>query len=83
MSIDMIYSAFPPRIKNLTDLVRVPYAYSDILMEGVVILFNQEAQDYSFARANYEDWDFFISEAREMLAAQHTGLPLRNIRGSF
>lgn len=83
MSLDLLYSAFPPRLKNLTDLVRVPYAYSDILMEAVIILFNQEAQDYSFARANYEDWDFFVSEAREMLAKQHSGLPLRYIRGSF
>lgn len=83
LSLDLLYSAFPPRIKNLSDLVRVPYAYSDILMEAVIILFNQEAQDYSFARANYEDWDFFVAEAREMLARQHSGLPLRYIRGSF
>lgn len=83
VSLDMIYTAFPPRIKNLTDLIRVPYAYSDILMEAVIILFNQEAQDYSFARANYEDWDFFVAEAREMLARQHSGLAPRVMRGSF
>ena len=83
MSLDLFYSAFPPRIEKLTDLVRVPFAYSDILMEGVVILFNQEAQDYSFARANYEDWDFFVAEAREQLAHQHSGLPVRQVRGSF
>lgn len=83
MSLDLFYSAFPPRIEKLTDLVRIPFAYSDILMEGVVILFNQEAQDYSFARANYEDWDFFVAEAREQLAHQHSGLPVRQLRGSF
>lgn len=83
LSLDMYYSAFPPRVKNLTDLIRVPYAYADILMEAVVILFNQEAQDYSFARANYEDWDFFIAEAREMLAKQPSGFPPRVMRGSF
>lgn len=83
MSLDLIYSAFPPRVKNIKDLIRVPYAYSDILMEAVIILFNQEAQDYSFARANYEDWDYFVAEAREMLTRQHTGTGLRYLRGSF
>lgn len=83
MSLDLVYSAFPPRVKALTDLVRVPYAYSDILMEAVVILFNQEAQDYAFARANWETWDFFIAETREMLAKQPTTAPPRVVRGSF
>ena len=83
VSLDMIYSAFPPRIEQLTDLIRVPYAYSDILMEAVLILYNQEAQDYSFARANYEDWDYMVAEAREMLARQHSGLTPRVMRASF
>lgn len=83
VSLDLIYSAFPPRVEKMDDLIRVPYAYSDILMEAVIILFNQEAQDYSFARANYEDWDFMVSEAREMLAKQPSGFPPRVIRGSF
>lgn len=83
VSLDLIYSAFPPRVSKLTDLIRVPYAYADILMEAVVILMNQEAQDYAFARANYEDWDFFVAEAREMLARQPSGFPPRVIRGSF
>lgn len=83
VSLDMIYSAFPPRVSALTDLIRVPYAYADILMEAVILLFNQEAQDYSFARSNYEDWDYMVAEAREMLAAQHSGVGLRTIRGSF
>lgn len=81
--LDLIYTAFPPRVEKGTDLLRVPYAYSDILMEAVVILFNQEAQDYSFARANYEDWDYMVAEAREMLAKQPSGFPPRVIRGSF
>lgn len=83
MQLDLIYTAFPPRISSTEEPLRVPYAYSDILMEGVVILFNQESQDYAFARANYEDWDYYVAEAREMLAHQHSGLPLRQIRGSF
>lgn len=83
VSLDLIYSAFPPRVSKLTDLVRVPYAYADILMEAVIILMNQESQDYAFARANYEDWDFFVAEAREMLARQPSGFPPRVIRGSF
>lgn len=83
LQLDLIYTAFPPRVSKGTDLIRVPYAYSDILMEAVLILFNQEAQDYSFARANYEDWDFMVSEAREMLARQPSGFPPRVLRGSF
>ena len=83
ISLDMIYSAFPPKVTQLTDLIRVPYAYADILMEAVIILMNQEAQDYSFARANYEDWDFLVAEAREMLARQHSGLAPRVMRASF
>lgn len=83
ITLDLVYSAFPPRVEKMTDLVRVPYAYSDILMEAVLILFHQEAQDYSFARANYEDWDYFVAEARELLAKQPSGFPLRTIRGSF
>lgn len=83
LTLDLIYSAFPPRVSKATDLIRVPYAYSDILMEAVVILYNQEAQDYAFARANYEDWDFMVAEAREMLAKQPSGFPPRVIRGSF
>lgn len=82
-TLDLIYSAFPPRITSTEELLRVPYSYADILMEAVVILMNQEAQDYAFARANYEDWDFFVAEAREMLAHQHSGVGLRHIRGSF
>lgn len=81
--LDMIYSAFPPRVEALDDYVRIPWAYNDILMEAVIILFNQEAQDYAFARANYEDWDYFVAEAREMLAKQPSGMPLRRVRGSF
>lgn len=83
LALDMVYSAFPPRVEKLTDLIRVPYAYLDILMEAVIILFNQEAQDYAFARANYEDWDFMVAEAREMLAKQPTGFPPRTMRASF
>ena len=83
LQLDLIYSAFPPRVEKATDIVRVPYAYNDILLEAVRILYNQEAQDYSFARANYEDWDFFIAEARELLAQQHTGVLPRQMRGSF
>ena len=48
----------------------------DLIRDGITIATNLTA-------TNYEDWDFFISEAREMLAKQHSGLPLRYIRGSF
>lgn len=81
--LDMVYSAFPPRVKSEKDILRVPYSYSDILMEAVMILFNQEAQDYNFARSTYEDWDYLIAEARELLAKQPSGFPPRTVRASF
>ena len=83
MTLDLIYVAFPPRVEKGSDIIRVPYSYSDILMEAVIILFNQEAQDDAFARANYEDFDFFVAEAREQLAKQPSGFPPRCMRASF
>ena len=40
-TLDLVYSAFPPRIKSTSELLRVPYAYADILMEGTILLMNQ------------------------------------------
>lgn len=82
-TLDMVYTAFHPRITSANQTIRIPYAYLDIVIEGVKILQAQESADYATARALYEDWDFLIAEARELLAQQHTAFGLRYMRASF
>ena len=81
--VDLVYTAFHPRITSAEELVRIPYAYADILVECVKILMNEESADMATARAMLEDWDYLTSQARERLHQQKAGLPLRQIRGSF
>ena len=81
--VDMVYTAFHPRITSDKELVRVPYAYLDIVMEGVKIQMNIESADMATARSLYEDWDFLVAEARERLHRQKTTLGLRQVKGSF
>lgn len=81
--VDMVYTAFHPRITSTSELVRVPYAYADILLECVKILMNEESADMATARALYEDWDYLVAQARERLHQQKAGLGLRQMRGSF
>lgn len=81
--VSMTYTAFHPRLSKETDLLRIPYSYSDILMECVKILQAEESADFATARALYEDWDYLISELRESLAMQYDGTRLRQIKASF
>ena len=81
--IDMVYTAFHPRITSTDELVRIPYAYVDILMECVKILMHEESADMSTARSLYEDWDYLVAQARERLHQQKAGFGLRQIKGSF
>ena len=81
--VDMVYTAFHPRITSDKELVRVPYAYLDIVTEGVKIQMNIESADMATARSLYEDWDFLVAEARERLHRQKTTLGLRQVKGSF
>ena len=83
IAIDMIYTAFHPRITSDKELVRIPYAYADILMEGVKILMYEESADMSTARSLYEDWDYLVAQARERLHQQKAGFGLRQVKGSF
>ncbi len=83
IAVDMVYTAFHPRITETKELVRVPYAYTDILLECVKILMNEESADMATARALYEDWDYLVAQARERLHQQKAGLGLRQVRGSF
>lgn len=81
--VDMVYTAFHPRITSPKELVRVPYAYLDIVMEGVKIQMNIESADMATARALYEDWDYLVAEARERLHRQKSSFGLRQVKGSF
>lgn len=83
IAIDLVYTAFHPRITSSEELVRVPYAYADILLECVKILMNEESADMATARSLYEDIDYLVAQARERLHQQKAGLPLRQLRGSF
>lgn len=83
IAVDMVYTAFHPRITSTDELVRIPYAYTDIILECLKILMHEESADMATARSLYEDWDYLVAQARERLHQQKTGLPLRQIRGSF
>lgn len=83
IAVDMVYTAFHPRITSTDELVRVPYAYSDIVLEGVKIQMYEESADMATARSLYEDWDYLVAQARERLHQQKAGLPMRQMRGSF
>lgn len=83
IAIDLVYTAFHPRITSTEELVRIPYAYADILLEYVKILMNIESADMATARSLYEDIDYLVAQARERLHQQKAGLPLRTVRGSF
>lgn len=81
--VDMVYTAFHPRVTSTDELIRVPYAYADIVLEGVKIQMYEESADMATARSLYEDWDYLVAQARERLHQQKAGLPMRQMRGSF
>lgn len=83
IAVDLCYTAFHPRITSVNELVRIPYAYADILLEYLKILMNMESADMATARALYEDIDFLTTQARERLHQQKSGFPMRQLRGSF
>ena len=83
ITVDMVYTAFHPRVTSAKDIVRIPYAYADILIECLKILQAEESADMATARSLYEDWDYLTSQARERLHQQKAGLGLRQVRGSF
>lgn len=82
-ALDIVFSAFHPRIANQNDELIFPYAYADILEEYVIILHKVETTDMATARALYEDLDKLVADTRELLAKRKTGEPLRKIARSF
>lgn len=83
IAVDLCYTAFHPRITSESELIRIPYAYADILLECVKILMNEESADMATARSLYEDWDYLVAQARERLHQQKGAFGLRQVRSSF
>lgn len=82
-AIDMLYSAAHPRITKESDLIRIPYLFMDLLIDMVSKFYYKEASDFSFARSTQEDIDYTVSQIREMLHQQPSGLEPRRVRRSF
>lgn len=83
VAVDMVYSAFHPRITAPTDEIRIAWAYMDIITEIVIILHKIETTDQSTARALWEDVDTFTADLKELLAKRKTASGHRRIARSF
>lgn len=83
VALDMVYSAFHPRILNSAGTIEINYAYCDILTEYCIILHKIESTDMATARALYEDLDVLTTDLKELLAKRKSGLPYRRVRRSF
>lgn len=83
MAIDIKYSAFHPRITEMTDLIQINWNYLDIFVDIVLIIHKIETTDQSTARALWEDVDLMIVELKELLAKRKKALPFRRIQRSF
>lgn len=81
--LDMLYSAFFPRLIGPKDEIPLAWEYADILEEFVIILHKIETTDQSTARALWEDLDVLTAEAVEMLAKRKSALPPRMMRRSW
>lgn len=81
--VDMLYSAFHPRITAPTDELRIAYAYADAFMEYVIILHKIETTDQSTARALYEDLDVITADLKELLAKKKVATGYRRVARSF
>lgn len=82
-AIDIVFSAFHPKITSEDDILQINYAYQDILEEYVLILHKIETTDMATARSLWEDLDVLTADARELLAKRKTSSPLRSIKRSF
>lgn len=83
VALEMRYSAFHPRVLGIDSMLEIAYEYCDLFTEYVIILHKIETTDQSTARALYEDLDLLITETKEMLARNKTGVPYKRVRRSF
>lgn len=82
-AIDMLYSAFHPRITSTKDVIRIPQDYEDLLIEYVKSLYYEGTSDFASSRAILEEQDYYISQIREKLHEQPDALGLRQIARSY
>lgn len=82
-NLDIVYSAFHPRLRNEQDLIRVHWAYLDPIIDHVVIMLHKEGADLNSARAEYEDYDVLVDLLRELLSRNPSAAPFRRLRRSF
>lgn len=81
--LDMVYSAYPPRITDVNAEFPIAYEYADVLEEFVIILQKIESTDDATARALYEDLDLMTTELVELLARKKSNTPSRRIARSW
>ena len=81
--LDMLYSAFFPKIVTPSDPILLAWEYSDILEEYVIILHKIETTDQSTARALWEDLDVLAADAIDLLARTKTASGYRMVARSW
>lgn len=82
-AIDMLYSAFHPRITSTKDVIRIPQDYEDLLIEYVKSLYYEGTSDFASSRAILEEQDYYIAQIREQLHRNPEALGLRQIQRSY
>jgi len=82
-AVDMVYTAYHPKITSDTEKIRFPLDYEDLLLEFVSIYQDQESSDFAFARARIEDMDYLVAQAREQLAKYPSTLGHRSPKGGW
>lgn len=82
-AIDMLYSAFHPRITSTKDVIRIPQDYEDLLIEYVKSLYYEGTSDFASSRAILEEQDYYIAQIREQLHRQPEALGNRVMQRSY
>lgn len=82
-AIDIVYTAFHPRITSTDDILRVPVDYEDLLIEYVKNLYFEGSSDFATSAAVKEQIDYLTAQIREHLSRNKTILPLRVVGRSY
>lgn len=82
-AIDMMYSAFHPRVSKGSDVIRIPSNYEDLLIELVKVYYFEGSSDMATSYALEDRVDYLVAQIREQLAAQSEALPMRQVNRSY
>ena len=82
-AIDMMYSAFHPRVSKGSDVIRIPSNYEDLLIELVKVYYFEGSSDMATSYALEDRVDYLVAQIREQLAAQSEALPMRTVNRSY